>query len=61
MLLLPGQGIVTVLIGFALTNFPGKYAIERRIACQPAVGRTLNRIREWAGRPPLRLPPEGEI
>ena len=58
MLVLPGQGAITILIGLALTNFPGKYAIERRIACQPAVGRTLQRIRELTGRPPLRMPPE---
>ena len=58
MLVLPGQGIVTILIGLALTNFPGKYAIERRIARQPAVGKTLNRIREWAGQPPLIMPAE---
>ena len=57
MLVLPGQGTVTVLVGLALTNFPGKYALERRIARQPAVGKTLNRIRELAGKPPLELPP----
>lgn len=56
MLLLPGQGTITILIGVALTNFPGKYKLERRIVAQPAVGRTLNKIREWAGRPPLGLP-----
>ena len=56
MLVLPGQGALTILIGLALTNFPGKYAIERRIASAPAVGKTLNRIRALAGRPPLQLP-----
>jgi hypothetical protein len=60
MLVLPGQGMVTILIGLALTNFPGKYAIERRIACQPAVGKTLNRIRALAGQPPLSMPPEAD-
>lgn len=56
MLVLPGQGTVTILIGVALTNFPGKYKIERRIAAQPAVGKTLNRIRGWTGAEPLSLP-----
>ena len=60
MLVLPGQGTVTILIGLALTNFPGKYAIEHRIVCRPAVGRTLNRIRELGGVPPLRMPGEAE-
>jgi len=56
MLVLPGQGVLTILIGLSLTNFPGKYAIERRMARQPAVGKTLNRIRQWAGQPPLSMP-----
>jgi hypothetical protein len=56
MLVLPGQGTVTILIGLALVNFPGKYALERRIAGQPAVGKTLNAIRKLAGRSPLLLP-----
>ena len=60
MLVLPGQGTVTILIGLALTNFPGKYAIERRIVRQPAVGKTLNWIRELGGVLPLSLPQEAE-
>lgn len=55
LLFLPGQGIITILIGLALTNFPGKFAIERRIACSPAVRRTLNWIRAKAGKPPFEM------
>ena len=60
MLVLPGQGAITILIGLALTNFPGKYAIEHRIVCQPAVAKTLNRIRELGGAPPFEMPCEPE-
>ncbi len=60
MLVLPGQGMVTILIGLALTNFPGKYKLECRIARQPAVRKTLNKIREFADEPPFRIPPEVE-
>ena len=56
LLVLPGQGTITILVGLALTNFPGKYALERRIASQPAVGNTLNKIREMAGSKPLVMP-----
>ena len=56
MLLLPGQGLLTILMGLALTNFPGKYALERRIVSRPAVSSALNRIRRAAARPPLELP-----
>lgn len=56
MLVLPGQGLLTMLIGVTLVNFPGKYALERRIVSRPSVAKTLNRIRETAGRQHLELP-----
>ncbi len=56
MLVLPGQGLLTMLIGVTLVNFPGKYALERRIVSRPSVANTLNRIREAAGRARLELP-----
>ncbi|MEN8199451.1 MAG: PGPGW domain-containing protein [Thermodesulfobacteriota bacterium] len=58
MVVLPGQGTVTILIGLAISNFPGKYKLERRIACQPAVGKTLNKIRKLTGATPLAFPTE---
>jgi hypothetical protein len=56
MLVLPGQGLLTILIGATLTNFPGKYAAERWLVGKPAVARALNRIRDRARRPRLDLP-----
>lgn len=56
MLVLPGQGILTILMGVALTNFPGKFTLERRLVRRPSVGRALNRIRELAGKDPLEIP-----
>lgn len=55
MLVLPGQGILTILIALALLNFPGKRALELRILRTPAIMKTLNWIRAKAGREPLRL------
>lgn len=57
MLVLPGQGILTILMGVALANFPGKFTLERRLVRHPSVGRALNRIRRLAGKIPLELPP----
>jgi hypothetical protein len=37
MLVLPGQGLLTLLIGLMLTDFPGKYALEKRLVGQPGV------------------------
>jgi hypothetical protein len=56
-LVLPGQGILTILMGMALTNFPGKFTLERRLVRQPSVGRALNRIRKIAGKDRLEIPP----
>lgn len=56
MLVLPGQGIITILVGMSLMNFPGKHALIRRIACQPNILRTINWMRSRAGQPPLKMP-----
>ena len=37
MLVLPGQGILTILVGLLFLDFPGKFALERRLARQPPV------------------------
>lgn len=53
MIVLPGQGLLTMLIGISLLDFPGKRHLERRLVGQPAVLRTINKLREKFGRPPL--------
>jgi hypothetical protein len=55
MLFLPGQGVVTILIGITLVDFPGKYRFERWVVSQGPVLRSINRLRKRAGRPPLFL------
>lgn len=55
MLVLPGQGTLSILIGVALTSFPGKYKLERRLVSQPSVLAALNKIRSYAGAAPLRV------
>jgi hypothetical protein len=51
----PGQGLLTALIGLTLLNFPGKTDLERRLISRPAVLRTINRWRARFSRPPLVL------
>jgi hypothetical protein len=53
MLFLPGQGLLTMLAGLMLTDFPGKYRVERWIVGKPAICGAINRLRSRAGRPPL--------
>jgi hypothetical protein len=55
MMLLPGPGVVTILLGVVLIDFPGKYKLERAIVKRPAVLDTLNAMRARAGAPPLRV------
>jgi hypothetical protein len=51
----PGQGLLTLLAGVMLVDFPGRRRVERRILARPGVAARLNRIRGWFGRPPLVL------
>ena len=53
----PGQGILTLLLGLALTNFPGKQRLERAILNRSMVRKAVNRMRARANRPPLVLNP----
>ncbi|MFV8835128.1 PGPGW domain-containing protein [Aquisalimonas sp.] len=55
MLVLPGQGVLTILVGLSLLNFPGKYRLERWIVSRPAVFQSMNWLRRRYGRRPLVL------
>jgi hypothetical protein len=56
MLVTPGQGILTILVGLLLMNFPGKYRVERWLVTRPGVLRSLNLLRQRRGEPPFRVP-----
>jgi hypothetical protein len=51
--LVPGPGLVFILIGLSLLDFPGKRSLERRLLGVPAVLRFLNEARRRFHRPPL--------
>ena len=55
MLVLPGQGIFTILIGIMLLDFPGKYQFERWIVARRPVFQSINWLRQRAGRAALVL------
>ena len=56
LLVLPGQGILTILIGISLLEFPGKRRLELAIVKRPSIRRAIDRIRERSGTEPLNLP-----
>ncbi len=53
MLVLPGQGVLTIMIGLMFINFPGKYRLERWVVMRGPVLNLINRLRHHAGRAPL--------
>lgn len=55
MLVLPGQGLLTILVGLVLVEFPGKRRLERAVARRPAVRAFLDGVRLRRGAPSLRF------
>ena len=51
----PGQGILTILTGLIISDFPGKRRLERRLVRVPVVLSAANQIRTRFKRPPLVL------
>ncbi len=51
----PGQGILTILLGLIMIDIPGKRPIEARIIKRPTVLAAANKLRERYGKPPLEL------
>lgn len=56
MLLLPGQGLITLLVGVLLVDFPGKQRLVQRILGGPKILKAVNKMREKSGSPPLEAP-----
>lgn len=55
MLLTPGQGVLTILVGVMLLDFPGKDRLVRKLVGRPTVLRAINRLRARFGKPPVVL------
>ena len=51
----PGQGLLLILIGLTLLNFPGKRRLERQLIRRASVLRVINRLRAHFHHPPLEL------
>jgi len=52
--LIPGPGVVLMLVGLAAMDFPGKRALERRLLAEPHLLASVNRLRARFGRPPIQ-------
>lgn len=56
MVFIPGQGLLTMLIGLMMTNFPGKFRLEQKIIRNHTIARAINALRKKAGKTLLILP-----
>ena len=59
MLVTPGQGLLTLLVGLLLMNFPGKYQLERWLVMRPGLLRGMNWLRRRAGKAEFETPQTG--
>jgi len=56
MLVLPGQGLIALVLGISLTDFPGRHRLVRAIIRKKRVLRSANWFRAKFDRPPLKSP-----
>lgn len=57
MIVLPGQGFLTIVTGLLLINYPGKFKLEQKIVAMPSIFKALNWIRKKANKNPLQRNP----
>ena len=50
---IPGQGVLTIVAGLILIEFPGRHRFVRAVLGRPPVLRAVNRLRARFGRLPL--------
>jgi len=53
MLVLPGQGLLTLLVGLLLLDFPGKHQLVVRLLSRRKILSVVNKLRQRRGSPPL--------
>lgn len=51
----PGQGVLTILLGLMIMDFPGKRRLEHKLVSRPKVLKAINRLRAKFDRPPIVL------
>ena len=51
----PGQGVLTILLGVMLLDFPGRRRFERWILSSPRVFKAVNKLRKRFDKPKLIL------
>ncbi len=57
MLVLPGQGLLTIVLGISVMSFPGKHRLMRHLFRRKRIHRPMNWIRLKAKTTPFIVPP----
>lgn len=55
LLVLPGQGLLTILLGIIMIDFPGKFHMERWLVQRKAVFRSINWLRKKGNKEPIQI------
>lgn len=58
MLFLPGQGILTIILGVSLIDFPGKRKLQLTLLKPRRIRKAITWIRKKSGKEPFNLPNE---
>ena len=56
MLVLPGQGVLTILLGLSIVDLPIRQRVFRWLLMRPKVVEVMLGLRARAGKPPLVIP-----
>jgi hypothetical protein len=51
----PGQGLLTILLGLIMLDIPGKRPLEAKIIQRPTIQSAINKLRARFNKPPLVL------
>jgi len=55
MLLLPGQGVLTIILGLLVMDLPIQHRVAKWLVARPALHRLIDGWRQRAGQPPLQI------
>lgn len=56
MIVLPGQGLLTILVGLSILDLPIKDRMINKVLCHPKVHGAIDRLRRKAGKGSLQVP-----
>ena len=55
MLVLPGQGLLTIFLGLIFSDYPGKYKLEKKFITIKPIYRYINWVRKKSDIEPIKL------